>query len=625
MSWWHEFHFLRVYWLLGLFIPIAFLWMAAKNEKIQSSWADVCDEHLLKFLLIKGNHKQRRFSYFLAVLIMVLMFLALSGPTWQKKQFPALSVDNPVVIALNMSSDMWQNDVAPSRGERAKYLIKDMLKSFKTMETALMVYSREPFIISPFTEDVLLIDNLLSALERDIMPENGDRLDRAIDLAVERLKETGYNKGNIVILTSDVGERFDAALESAINAHNQGFDVNVIKISSKQNDKLQMIAQKGNGFYINYDQSLSDLSRKINDVVANELKKSQNMQSVWEDMGYYILWLPALLMLFYFRKGFLIALFLFLNVPMASANMFLNDNQQAMKYFSSGDYAKASATFKNTKWKAAAAYKAGDYDGAYENFAAFNDVTSLYNQGNALAKAGKIDEAIKKYEEVLKQKPDFEDAEFNLEYLKKQQQQQKQNQQQEQKQDKNQQKQNQNKNQQEQNQKEENQQQNSAQADADNKQDEKKENADEKNSANDKQNAQQDRENEDNDKRENEKNYTASEDNSNNKGMQTSPENENQDTTSDNESNKNSPQSAKEQKQENASSTDVEQKTHYGNENENGKEAEAIEAQAGNKSSEDMEKIRSRLQKFREIPEDKGGLLRAIIEREYKLNRYNNK
>ena len=101
----------------------------------------------------------------------------------------------------------------------------------------------------------------------------------------------------------------------------------------------------------------------------------------------------------------------------------------------------------------------GNFAAALQNFAQEQTPTALYNQGNALAKSGKLEEAIKKYEEVLKLEPNHEDAKFNLEYLKQQQQQNQQNQQQNQSQNQDQQQ-----NQQQQNQQQQNQQQNQQQS-----------------------------------------------------------------------------------------------------------------------------------------------------------------
>lgn len=614
MTWFQDFHFLRPWWLLGLIIPAAVYVFTYKNSQIQSAWQKVCDKNLLDYLLIKNNGTKGYKASVSAALITLFLVMALAGPTWLKKENPALSVENPVMILLNMSGEMWNKDVSPSRIERAKYVIKDLTKSLKNTESGLIVYSKEPFMITPLTEDTSLIDNIMSALQLDIMPQDGDRLDRAIELAVSRMQKTGLPHGNLIVITSNVGERFDAALTGASQASDAGFDVNIVNISKTTNDKLQMVADKGNGLYLNYQQSLAPLIQKINDITAKEIKQSKNMQTVWEDMGWYLLWLPALLFLFSFRRGaFVIIWGCFFNIYTAEASWFLNDNQEALHDFEKQNYAEAAEKFTDTQWKGAAAYKNGDYEAAYENFLQKTDATALYNQGNALAKGGKIAEAIKKYEEALKKQPDFADAKFNLEYLKKQQQQ-KNQQNQQQKQEKNKQK-----------QKQQNEQQNTNENTAQQNQPlQKQQNQDEKQS----QKEQAANANNSKQQQNNQKQQSSSRQQEQQKQQAQSSENNSLEKQSeaDNKPNKLDKRNSKAAKSEQEQTETAEQKKTAAVSNEDGQEKQQAEAVGvkDEKTAERQEKIRARLQKFRQVPEDKGGLLRAMIQKEYAQKRYKN-
>lgn len=614
MTWFQDFHFLRPWWLLGLIIPAAVYVFTYKNSQIQSAWQKVCDKNLLDYLLIKNNGTKGYKASVSAALITLFLVMALAGPTWLKKENPALSVENPVMILLNMSGEMWNKDVSPSRIERAKYVIKDLTKSLKNTESGLIVYSKEPFMITPLTEDTSLIDNIMSALQLDIMPQDGDRLDRAIELAVSRMQKTGLPHGNLIVITSNVGERFDAALTGASQASDAGFDVNIVNISKTTNDKLQMVADKGNGLYLNYQQSLAPLIQKINDITAKEIKQSKNMQTVWEDMGWYLLWLPALLFLFSFRRGaFVIIWGCFFNIYTAEASWFLNDNQEALHNFEKQNYAEAAEKFTDTQWKGAAAYKNGDYEAAYENFLQKTDATALYNQGNALAKGGKIAEAIKKYEEALQKQPDFADAKFNLEYLKKQQQQ-KNQQNQQQKQEKNKQK-----------QKQQNEQQNTNENTAQQNQPlQKQQNQDEKQS----QKEQAANANNSKQQQNNQKQQSSSRQQEQQKQQAQSSENNSLEKQSeaDNKPNKLDKRNSKAAKSEQEQTETAEQKKTAAVSNEDGQEKQQAEAVGvkDEKTAERQEKIRARLQKFRQVPEDKGGLLRAMIQKEYAQKRYKN-
>ena len=117
---------------------------------------------------------------------------------------------------------------------------------------------------------------------------------------------------------------------------------------------------------------------------------------------------------------------------------FMNDNQEALNSYQRGKYKDAVSQFDDKLWKASSLYKSGEYERALAAFENIPGPESLYNQGNALAKLGKLEKAIEKYELALQEAPDFEDAKANKkiieDLLEQQAQQEKQNQQQNQQQ-----------------------------------------------------------------------------------------------------------------------------------------------------------------------------------------------
>ena len=556
---WHNFHFLRPWLLLLLVLPLWGYWRYFKGVKNQSSWEKVCDKKLLDFLLVKGSARQRKNIGYIGLAGMLAAVIAAAGPSWEKKDIPSLAPENPLMLVLNLSSDMEERDITPSRLERAKFTISDLLKLVKTPQAGLIVYSDEPFLISPITEDARIVSNLLPSVVRDIMPVNGDRLDRAIDLAAEKMKNAGYAKGNIIVLTAEAGQRFDLALAAAKKIKSAGFILNIIGIAKGSNEKLKLIAEAGGGRYLPYtsgDVGIRQLARQIN-TQTGDLKISENLRSQWLDAGYWLVFLPLLCCLYFFRRGIVWSLLFFVWAGQAQTGFFLNGNQEGLRAFRQEDYQKAAKKFDVPAWKGSSFYRLGDYQKAYENFAGGKDATALYNQGNALAKAGKTEEAIKKYEEVLQQDPQHEDAKFNLEYLKKQQEQ----------------------NQQQQNNQQQNQQQQNQPQNGEN---------------------QQDSEQQSGENQEQEQNPEQGQQPDNSDAAASQAEGQNQP-----EQNQTQPMNGQ-QPQEADSREDQPQSG-------SGEEAQEEEFD---------EEAQARAQQYREIPENPGGLLKAFIRREYMKKRY---
>lgn len=602
MEFWHNFSFIRPYLLILALLPATLYFLYFQKSSVLSSWRKVVDEELLDYLLVKGSSGQRRFYIFSSLAALTIAAIIAAGPSWEEKEIPQLQKQNPVFVILNLSSDIEENDLKPSRLDRAKYKIKDFLSMLKSAQTAMMVYSSEPFIITPFTQDTRLLQNLLGQIGTDIMPTNGDRLDRAIALAVEHIKSSGYDMGSLVIFAADAGQKFDLAIEQAKEAASQNVKVNIIGVSNAHNEKLLMIAQAGEGSYWQIqsnDEKIAALASKINDVNAPfSESKNQNLQKL--DGGWCFLIIPLLGCLLLFRKGLLIVLPALLLSSPASAGFFTNADQDGYQAFQKGDFASSSQLFNNNNWRAASLYRLGDYEKAYKLYSQDNSIEGLYNQGNALAKSGHIKEAISKYEEVLKLNPQHQDAEFNLEYLKKQQEQQNQQNQQ---------------NQDQQNQSDQN---NQSSADNDNNNSDDNQNEQSSSSAQSDQNENQSQEQNNQSSAQNDQSQNNSQ-----SDQQTNPQqNDNSDKQSEGQEKVDT--SSDNRLDEKTSQSSSESELDQDNTSDEGENQPSLSAQELAQEGEDYdEKLQAKAQQYREIPEDVGGLLRAFIKQEYQKNRYN--
>ena len=112
---------------------------------------------------------------------------------------------------------------------------------------------------------------------------------------------------------------------------------------------------------------------------------------------------------------FLCALFLWSPDAQAAswADWWLLPDQQGQKQFDRGQFAAAAETFEDAARRGAAYFRAGDFENAAVVYGRVPTAEAAYNRGNALIMLGRYEEAIKSYEQALKLRPGWTEAEQN--------------------------------------------------------------------------------------------------------------------------------------------------------------------------------------------------------------------
>lgn len=466
----HDFHFLRPGWLL-LLLALPLLWRALRSAGGDAqAWRGAVDAHLLEHLIVRNaNAAPVRSPAWLAVAALVLAGIALAGPAWERLPQPLYKNQAARIIALELSSTMLAQDVKPSRYERARYKIADILKRSGDAQVALIAYAGDAFVVAPLTDDANTVASLVDSLDPSVMPAPGNDTGRAIDLAVKLIRQAGAREGEVVLLADGASANADAA---AARARSAGVRVSALGVGSAQGAPIALgeggflkdksgnivlpkldgaalagLANAGGGRYAEYRSDAGDLDavlgtleeagKKAKDAVGGEMQSERFI-----DRGPWLLLVLLPLAALGFRRGWLmllpLALLAHANRAEASlwTDLWQRSDQQAQAQLDAGRPKEAQALANDPELRGTAAYRAGDYAAAADDFAAADtgkdSANAQYNRGNALARQGKFQEAIAAYDEALKRAPAMDDAQANKktieDYLKRQQE--KQNQQQ---------------------------------------------------------------------------------------------------------------------------------------------------------------------------------------------------
>ncbi|MDH5479181.1 MAG: VWA domain-containing protein [Nitrosomonas sp.] len=441
-----EFHFLRPLWFLAL-IPALWLFIALwRKQSSGTAWNSVFEQQLLTPLWLESPGKKTRLPLVILASAWLLTIFILAGPVWERQPEQVWRSQMSRVVILDLSPSMNANDISPSRLERARFKIMDILARSTEGRTGLVVFSGEAHVVTPLTEDNETIKNLITALNTEIMPAKGDAGTPALQIAGDLLNLTGLRQGEILLISDGISDPA-AALTQARRLHEQGYRLSILGIGTEQggtirhNDitefvrfnsaPLQELARAGGGVFSLMTTDELDLNRLLPDITVTHTFDKIETGSVerWFEHG---TWLLPLLLFFAalgFRRGWLMGfVVLFITPPPAYAfgwqDLWLRSDQQAEKSLQQGDPHTAAQQFRNPNWRGMSLYETGDYKSAAQAFAESSSIEAKYNQGNALARTGELEQAMAAYREVLQQKPNHKDAKANLELLEKLQQQQ---------------------------------------------------------------------------------------------------------------------------------------------------------------------------------------------------------
>ena len=200
------------------------------------------------------------------------------------------------LICMDVSNSMLATDVAPSRLDRCKMMVENMIDKFHDDKIGLIVFAGDAFVQLPITSDFVSAKMFLGSISPSLINTQGTDIARAISMASQSFtKQQGV--GRAIIIITDGENHEGGALEAAKEAAKQGLKVYVLGVGTTSGAPIPVgngdfmkdhsgqtvmtalneqmcreIAQAGGGTYIHVENN-SDAQRKLEEALSTLARK----------------------------------------------------------------------------------------------------------------------------------------------------------------------------------------------------------------------------------------------------------------------------------------------------------------------------------------------------------------
>ena len=280
-------------WLL-LAVPVLFLvrfvvWKQRKNKLKKFG-----DPQLLRQLMPDASVARPRVKFALLMAALSLLIVLLARPQMGSRISKEKRNGIEIIIALDISNSMMATDVVPSRLDKSKLLVENLVDHFTNDKIGLVVFAGDAFVQLPITSDYVSAKMFLQNIDPSLIASQGTDIARAIDVSMHSFTQA-EKVGKAIIVITDGEDHEGGAVEAAKIARKKGINVFILGVgdpkgapiptgdggymtdntgqtvmSALNEEMCREVAKAGSGVYIHVDNT-SDAQSRLN----NELTKLQ--------------------------------------------------------------------------------------------------------------------------------------------------------------------------------------------------------------------------------------------------------------------------------------------------------------------------------------------------------------
>lgn len=201
-----------------------------------------------------------------------------------------------IILAVDVSTSMQCEDIAPSRLENAKHEILRLLDGLSGDRVGIVAFAGSAIMHCPLTSDYGAVRLLVRALEPNLIPEPGTALADAIDMA-RRSFNVPDAKSRVLMIITDGEDHQEQVIEAATEAAGEGIRAYTIGMGTPQGAPIPLFDERGQDAGFKRDKSGAVVVTRLNEVLLDRIAESGNgryvrgtsggreLEAIWSDIG----------------------------------------------------------------------------------------------------------------------------------------------------------------------------------------------------------------------------------------------------------------------------------------------------------------------------------------------------
>lgn len=253
-------------WLLVI-IPLMALIRFVMWRLQRKKYKRLGDKSLLKLMMPDVSKYRPSVKFWLLMACIALVIVMLARPQMGSKISHDKRNGIEIIIAMDISNSMKAEDVTPSRLQKSKMLVENLIDNFSEDKIGLIVFAGDAFVQLPITSDYVSAKMFLQNIDPSLIASQGTDIGEALNLSMNSFTQSKVGKAIVVI--TDGEDHEGGAVEAAQAAHKKGMNVFILGVGDPKGAPIPT----GNGGYMT-DNTGNTVMTALNEEMCREVAEA---------------------------------------------------------------------------------------------------------------------------------------------------------------------------------------------------------------------------------------------------------------------------------------------------------------------------------------------------------------